>query len=125
MNYGPEVLTLFREARYAGIVAGGARGYAQGRTGDVEVLFSAAVADGRITAMRYGALGCPWVIAACEWICREAGDRPLRRLADFDAPTLAGALGAPPEKTGSLLVVEDAITELRENLELEHDRPGN
>ncbi|MEJ2604157.1 MAG: hypothetical protein P8172_12860 [Gammaproteobacteria bacterium] len=121
MNYGPEVLTLFREARHSGTVPGGACGYARGRSGVVEVVFSATMADGRISAMRYGALGCPWVIAACEWACREAEHRPLRRLAEFDAASLTGVLSAPAEKTGSLLVVEDAIAALRANLERAED----
>ncbi len=109
MNYGAEVLTLFREATHAGRVEGGASGGARGRTGGVEVVFSAAATGGRIASMRFGALGCPWVIAACEWACRQAEGEPLAGLASLDAGVLAAALGAPAEKTGSLLVVEDAL----------------
>lgn len=113
MNYGPEVLTLFRDAEHAGTIPGGASGRARGRTGRVEVVFSATTANGRITGMRYGALGCPWVIAACERVCRGAEGEPVEALAGIDAPGLASALGAPVEKTGSLLVIEDAIAALR------------
>ena len=112
MNYGAEVLTLFREASHAGQVEGGASGRARGRTGAVEVVFSAGAADGRIVRMRYGALGCPWVIAACEWACRQAEGGPVAGLGALDAAAMAGALAAPAEKTGSLLVVEDALAEL-------------
>lgn len=113
MNYGAEVLTLFREPAHAGQVEGGASGYARGRTGaGVEVVFSAAAADGRIVRLRFGALGCPWVIAACEWACREAEGGAVAGLASLDAAAMAAALEAPAEKTGSLLVVEDALGEL-------------
>ena len=113
MNYGAEVLTLFREAAHAGRVDGGASGYARGRTGaGVEVVFSAAATGGRIERMRFGALGCPWVIAACEWACRQAEGGTVADLASLDAAAMAGALEAPAEKTGSLLVIEDALAEL-------------
>jgi hypothetical protein len=112
LNYGAEVLTLCREAAHAGQVEGGASGRARGRTGGVEVVFSAGVAGGRIARMRYGAIGCPWVIAACEWACRQAEGGPTAGLAALNAAAMAGALAAPAEKTGSLLVVEDALAEL-------------
>ncbi|WP_405242665.1 hypothetical protein [Lentisalinibacter salinarum] len=116
MNYGAEVLTLFREAAHAGQVEGGASGRARGRTGGVEVVFSAGVAGGRIARMRYGAIGCPWVIAACEWACRQAEGGPTAGLSTLTAAAIAGALAAPAEKTGSLLVVEDALAELGRTL---------
>ncbi|WP_405231771.1 hypothetical protein [Lentisalinibacter salinarum] len=116
MNYGAEVLTLFREAAHAGQVEGGASGRARGRTGGVEVVFSAGVAGGRIARMRYGAIGCPWVIAACEWACRQAEGGPTAGLSTLTAAAMAGALAAPAEKTGSLLVVEDALAELGRTL---------
>lgn len=116
MNYGTRVLTLFRDAAHAGTVESGVSGRARGAAGGVEVVFSAAAADGTIGVMRYGALGCPWVIAACEWACREAEGAPAGRLASLDAAAMAAALGAPVEKTGSLLVVEDALGALRQAL---------
>lgn len=112
MNYGAEVLTLFREAAHAGQVEGGASGRARGRASGVEVVFSAGAAGGRIVRMRYGAIGCPWVIAACEWTCRQAEGGPVAGLASLDAAAMAAALAVPAEKTGSLLVVEDALAEL-------------
>jgi NifU-like protein involved in Fe-S cluster formation len=116
LNYGAEVLTLFREAAHAGRVEDGASGSARGRTGGVEVVFSAAAAGGTIASMRFGALGCPWVIAACEWACRQAEGAPVAGLTSLDAAALAAALGAPAEKTGSLLVVEDALGDLAQAL---------
>ena len=75
--------------------------------------FSApSAAGGRIARMRYGAFGCPWVIAACEWACRQAEGGPVSRPGALDAAAMAAALAAPAEKTGSLLVVEDALAEL-------------
>jgi NifU-like protein involved in Fe-S cluster formation len=112
LNYGAEVLTLFHEAAHAGQVEGGASGRGRGRTGGVEVVFSAGVAGGRIARMRYGALGCPWVIAACEWACRQVEGGRVAGLGAVDAAAMAAALAAPAEKTGSLLVVEDALAEL-------------
>ena len=122
MNYGAEVLTLFREAAHAGRLERGASGRARGRTGGVEVVFSATAAGGRITAARFGALGCPWVIAACEWACRQAEGGPVAGLRSLDAAAIGAALGAPAEKTGSLLVVEDALAELGHALAAGDDR---
>lgn len=80
-------------------------------------MFSVTVRAGTIAAARFGAVGCPHVIAACEWVCREAEGRPLAFLSALTVREISAALSAPVEKTGSLLVVEDALQRLTHALE--------
>lgn len=117
MNYAAGVLNLFRETHHAGSLPGEHRGRATGRGSGPEVVFGAAVRAGRIEAMRFGALGCPHVIAACEWVCREAEGRDCGWLFGVTAGDLAAAVAAPAEKTGSMLVIEDALRALAESLD--------
>jgi NifU-like protein involved in Fe-S cluster formation len=61
----------------------------------------------RVLEARYRAYGCPYTLAACEWLARqlEAGARD--RLGGPAA--WAARLRIPPAKLGRLLVVEDAL----------------
>jgi hypothetical protein len=61
----------------------------------------------RLVEVRYRAYGCPYTLAACEWLAQqlEAGGRP-----GIGGPaTWARKLQIPPPKLGRLLVVEDAL----------------
>jgi len=70
----------------------------------------------RVIQARYRAYGCPYTLAACEWVARQLQDCELAALS---ALALAQALGGPlqwaeslavpPERLGRLLVIEDAL----------------
>ena len=71
------------------------------------VRFTLRVACDRVLEVRYRAYGCPYTLAACEWLARrlEAGGVAL-----IGAPgDWAQALQIPPARMGRLLVVEDAL----------------
>jgi hypothetical protein len=107
---GAEVRRLFGALRHAGEPAGtgpvvyGEAGREQRGT---RVRFMLQVAGGRVLQARYRAYGCPYTLAACEWLATRLES------------TGRGSLGAPPDwaqqlqipqaRLGRLLVVEDAL----------------
>ncbi len=70
---------------------------------------------GRIEALRFLAWGCPHVIAACEAFCAAFEGRPVADLWDFDVQQIMRDLSIPVEKTGRILVLEDAVQSLGRN----------
>ncbi|MBT8102060.1 MAG: iron-sulfur cluster assembly scaffold protein [Gammaproteobacteria bacterium] len=68
--------------------------------------------NGRIQALRFRAWGCPHVIAACECFCDHYEGRPVPELSAFRAGDIMRKLSVPVEKTGRILVLEDAVRSL-------------
>jgi NifU-like protein involved in Fe-S cluster formation len=61
----------------------------------------------RLVEVRYRAYGCPYTLAACEWLAQqlESGGRD-----SIGGPAeWAQKLRIPPARLGRLLVVEDAL----------------
>ncbi|MEJ2173100.1 MAG: iron-sulfur cluster assembly scaffold protein [Woeseiaceae bacterium] len=112
--YSARVRKLFGNPAHAGSLAGAhaARVDDQG----VSVQFFADVADGRILELRFLAWGCPHVIAAAEALCAQYERRPVSELESFEAAQLMQSLSVPVEKTGRILVIEDAVRSLAELL---------
>ncbi len=72
------------------------------------VRFMLHLLGGRLVAVRYRAYGCPYTLAACEWLAQrlEGGGRDsIGGPADW-----AAQLSIPLARLGRLLVVEDALT---------------
>ena len=78
----------------------------------IRLQLAACHADGRIEALRFRAYACPHVIAACEAFCRGWEGRPVADLGGFAATDIIGDLSVPVEKTGRILVLEDAVRAL-------------
>lgn len=112
--YGDEVRRLFAEPRHAGTVDGGVSVLedAQG----VRVELSATTAGGRIATLRFRVWGCPHLIAAAEAFCAEFEGRDVAGLEVFRAAPMKNKLGVPAEKTGRILVLEDAVRSLQRAL---------
>jgi len=72
--------------------------------------------DGRLEALRFRAYACPHVIAACEAFCRGWEGRRVADLGRFAATDIIGDLSVPVEKTGRILVLEDAVRALGRNI---------
>lgn len=108
--YNPLVRRLFKSPQHAGNIADGptARLDAQG----VRVQLSAGLADDRLVALRFLAWGCPHLIAAAEAFCRRYEGRAIDELQTFRATELMQTLAVPVEKTGRILVLEDAVEAL-------------
>jgi nitrogen fixation NifU-like protein len=75
---------------------------------------TAVVDRGRLAALRFRAFGCPHLIAAAELCCERFEGGPVEALCDFGIDWLMQTLDIPVEKTGRILLLEDAITSLRE-----------
>ena len=108
--YSAQVRALFAEPAHAGRLDNGQSVRIDAPDALVEL---AAVADGdRVGAMRFLAWGCPHVIATAEAACAALEGRPLADLLEFSAQGLMQELSVPVEKTGRILVLEDAVRSL-------------
>jgi nitrogen fixation NifU-like protein len=112
--YSARVRALFSHPEHAGSLEGlpAARIDEQG----VCVQFSGSVADGVIVKLRFLAWGCPHLIAAAEAVCAQYEGRPLAELETLRAEELMQSLPVPVEKTGRILVIEDAARALGKTL---------
>ena len=72
---------------------------------------------GKMQECRFRVFACPHLIAAAEWLCRKYEGRPPADLGEFRAADCMGPLAIPVEKTGRILLLEDAIRLLLEQLE--------
>jgi hypothetical protein len=71
------------------------------------VRFTLRLRGDQLLEVRYRAYGCPYTLAACEWLAQrlESGERD-----SIGGPLdWAQQLAIPPAKLGRLLVVEDAL----------------
>ena len=112
--YGPRVRQLFAAPAHAGTLerAVVTRVDEQG----VRIELAAACTAGRIDSLRFRAFGCPHVIAACEAFCAGYEGRPAADLEKFAAAEIMQTLPVPVEKTGRILVLEDAVRQLGQAL---------
>ncbi len=113
---GAQVRWLFEALAHAGepstaVDGGSATHVVSGEAGreqrGTRVRFTLRLDGDRLLEVRYRAYGCPYTLAACEWLARrlEAGGVAL-----IGAPgDWAQALQIPPARMGRLLVVEDAL----------------
>lgn len=116
--YSADVRALFAAPLHAGEALGGrARVSAQG----VDVELSADVRDGRLATTRFRAKGCPHVIAAAETLCADLEGQPVAALESAFGADIMRRLSVPVEKTGRILVLEDAALQLSRRLA---DVPG-
>ena len=108
--YSDQVRALFDAPRHVGALD-------EGLTASVvdqglRIRLSATVSNGDISALRFQAWGCPHLIAAAEAFCSGYEQRPAADLLDFSAAALIKGLPVPIEKTGRILVLEDAVRSL-------------
>ncbi len=108
--YSGRVRELFANPAHAGALEGG-HGHSVDDQG-VRLGLTATLDGTRIEAMAFRAYGCPHVIAAAEAACAELEGREAVELLDFSAAGLMQSLSVPVEKTGRILVLEDAIRSL-------------
>ena len=108
--YSRRVRELFASPAHVGDLPDGDSGAADDQ--GIRLRLSATHDRGRIRELRFRAYGCPHVIAACEFVCRAFEGRPAAHLAEFQAADIMQELSVPVEKTGRILVVEDAVRSL-------------
>jgi len=76
------------------------------------IVMSAGIRGGTIARMAYRVRGCPHLIAALELVCTTLQGQPLARLENFDSADITQELSIPAEKTGRILLLEDALATL-------------
>ena len=112
--YAPRVREYFESPRHAGgcgdaaaISAAVSEGGAGAR------IHIAGVTDGeRWTRLAWRVFGCPHTIAAAEAACRRFEGAPTSAPGEFAFVGLVEELGIPVEKTGRVLLLEDAFRPL-------------
>ncbi|MDX2412678.1 MAG: iron-sulfur cluster assembly scaffold protein [Woeseiaceae bacterium] len=112
--YNARVRALFADPAHAGQLANAAGVLVEDQ--GVRMAFSAQLAAGRIDTLRFQAWGCPHVIAAAEAFCADYEGRSTAELLDFSRSDLMQSLSVPVEKTGRILVIEDAVRSLAQEL---------
>jgi NifU-like protein involved in Fe-S cluster formation len=120
-HYGDAVRRYFSRPAHAGEPPAGrgpltAAEAAEGGAG-ARIMLTAVTDGGRLIALRYRVFGCPHLIAAAEAVCERFEGRAVEELADFKVAELMASLEIPLEKTGRILLLEDAIRALRARLE--------
>jgi NifU-like protein involved in Fe-S cluster formation len=112
--YSARVRVLFADPAHAGQLANAVGVLVEDQ--GVRIAFSAQLAAGRIDTLRFQAWGCPHVIAAAEAFCANYEGRTSAELLDFSTSDLMQSLSVPVEKSGRILVIEDAVRSLAQEL---------
>jgi len=84
-------------------------GAAGRRENGLRVCFEARIQAGQIDEIVFQAYGCPHAIAACSLISERLTGRPATELERLDPQVLIQELGVPVEKTGRMLILQDAL----------------
>jgi NifU-like protein involved in Fe-S cluster formation len=108
--YSEQVRQLFAEPAHAGALDNGHQVDVDDQ--GLRIRLFGEVKNDRIEALRFKAWACPHVIAAVEAFCADFEGRPVEALLEFSASDLMQSLAVPVEKTGRILVLEDAVRSL-------------
>ena len=108
--YSARVRELFAAPAHAGCPDGALSATVEDQ--GVRIRLAAICAGDEITALGFEAWGCPHVIAAAEAFCAGHERRSAAELLEFSASDLMQSLSVPAEKTGRILVLEDAVRSL-------------
>ncbi|HUG04550.1 MAG TPA: hypothetical protein VML92_08990 [Steroidobacteraceae bacterium] len=111
-RYSEVVRRLFETLPFGGPLPDGAglpvTGEAMALDRGAWVRFEARVLRGRFVACSFRAWGCPHVLAAAAQTAERLSGSSVDGAGTCDARELIATLGAPVEKLGRFLVVEDA-----------------
>ncbi|MAF84471.1 MAG: iron-sulfur cluster assembly scaffold protein [Gammaproteobacteria bacterium] len=116
-HYSAVVEQHFAQPQYAGPLNGTYEAVLSAAAGQreqgTEVVFHIGITAGRIDAMTFQAFGCPHTIAACSVLTERLTGLPIAALDDIEPADLAASLDLPVEKTGRMLIIEDALRKCR------------
>jgi len=107
--YSVGVRTRFAAPRYAGQATGVS---ILRESPDARIELSAEVEGATIVKMRFLAWGCPHVVAACDFACEQLEGGSVSDSSKLDAASIIETLAVPIEKTGRILLLEDALADL-------------
>ena len=77
-----------------------------------QIVLAAGIEDGIVREMRFRVWGCPHLIAATAWLCAQLESGPVAAMQDFPLQEIMRQLSVPVEKTGRILLLEDALKSL-------------
>lgn len=112
-RYNEAVRRLFTAPAHAGDTSGIMADVARG---GARVVLTADLDESRIVRMRFRVLGCPHLVAAAEAACAGLEGQPAEVLREFSIGDIMGILEIPVEKTGLMLLLEDAIRALGQQI---------
>ncbi len=115
--YNESVHRYFYRVDYVGSVSGRYEQILQGGAGSrhtgTHVVFTAGVNDGLIAEMKFQAFGCPHTLSACALAVERLTGCSPDALMTMGPADLAADFEVPDEKTGRLLIIEDALRKCR------------
>ena len=114
--YSAAVLRYFNAPAHAGNLAAedpaAVTAYAEEGGAGARILLTAVADSARLRAIRFLVFGCPHLVAAAERVCERFEGQPVEMIAAFDPQELIETLSVPVEKTGRILLLEDAVRAL-------------
>lgn len=108
--YSAEVRALFAAPEHSGVLDTALCVAVEDQ--GVRISLFATVGEGIVTGLRFQAWGCPHVIAAAEAFCVASEGCAAGELLEFSVSGLMQSLSVPVEKSGRILVLEDAVRSL-------------
>jgi NifU-like protein involved in Fe-S cluster formation len=110
VNYNELTRHYFATAANAGELAGPGvfRGAAGNRDQGTWVQFDLRIQAGTVAAARFLAFACPHTVAVSSWLAEQAVGRALMPNLPESVQALQQRFAVPVEKTGRLLIIEDA-----------------
>lgn len=111
--YNEAVRRLFAAPAHAGDASGITADVARG---GARIVLAADLDGSRIARMRFRVLGGPYLVAAAEAACTGLEGQPVRALREFSGDGIMRILEIPVEKTGLMLLLEDAIRALGQQI---------
>ncbi len=112
--YSPRLRELFAQPAHSGDVPGGVSIHVEEQ--GMRVRLSARVVAGELQELRFRAWGCPHFIAAAEALCAAYEGGPAAGLESADTAGILRSLSIPVEKSGRILVLEDAARALGQRI---------
>jgi len=76
------------------------------------VVLAAGIDGETVSALAYRVRGCPHLVAALELLCTKLENRPVAALEKLATADITQELGVPVEKSGRILLLEDAVAML-------------
>ena len=108
--YNSLVRELFANTAHAGSLADAVSAEKSEQGVSVSSYLRQSRKDGAVEQLRFRAWGCPHLIAAAEAVCAEYEGQTASQLEEFSVVSdLMQRLAVPAEKSGRILVLEDAV----------------
>ena len=119
--YNQEVRALFGALVHAGDIKGDYPQVVVVETQESEqgarLVLSAGVKQWKIAEIRFRAWGCPHLLAGAEVFCSAMEGVPVNAFSHFGVVDLIERLDVPVQKTGRMLLIEDAARKLAAAME--------